>query len=264
MLVCACLHSWPNYKTNLTPLYILEPSQNHRVFGLYLLCDTKSRFISSCVVKTISLTPKKCESSDILIYLSGEGVWCKILRCPQFYGRIVLIPPLIVARCSDLLRNLHNSTKAMKFLLFVNGLWRCGKMDPIWSGGENFKRSISFTEFGVKIMSHVLFMQFEYPNWSGQIGWRRFDVLQIYNVQLVTKKTETVYGAGRCRQNVNSKCFSIVEWQIQIYVIYVTIVHGKVLPISWFWSYKNQLHLRRKLCKLKKSPYSTTICHPSK
>ena len=81
-------------------------------------------------------------------------------------------------------------------------------------------------------MSHVLFMQFEYPNWSGQIGWRRFDVLQIYNVQLVTKKTETVYGAGRCRQNVNSKCFSIVEWQIQIYVVYVMIVHGKVLP--WF------------------------------
>ena len=48
-------------------------------------------------------------------------------------------------------------------------MWKNG---PIWSGGENFKRSISFAEFGVKIMPHVLFMQFEYPNWSGQMGWR--------------------------------------------------------------------------------------------
>ena len=80
-------------------------------------------------------------------------------------------------------------------------MWKNG---PHLIGGENFKRSISFTEFGVKIMSHVLFIQFEYPNWSGQIGGRRFDVLQIYNVQLVrTKKTETVYGWDRCHQNVN-------------------------------------------------------------
>ena len=42
----------------------------------------------------------------------------------------------LVAWCSNLLRNLHNSTKAMKFLLFVNGLWRCGKMDPFDQGAR--------------------------------------------------------------------------------------------------------------------------------
>ena len=153
-----------------------------------------------------------------------------MLRSPQFY----LIPPPL-ARCSDLLRNLHNSTKAMKFLLFVNGLWRCGKMDPIWSGGENFKRSISFTEFGVKIMSHVLFMQFEYPNWSGQIGWRRFDVLQIYNVQLVAKKTETVYGVDRCHQNVNLNwTCSILEWYK--YAMIATQLMKTVFSNSWTMS----------------------------
>ena len=147
----------------------------------------------------------------------------------------VLSDPPPLARCSDLLRNLHNSTKAMKFLLFVNGLWRCGKMDPIWSGGENFKRSISFTEFGVKIMSHVLFMQFEYPNWSGQIGSRRFDVLQIYNVQLVAKKTETVYGGDRCHQNVNLNwTCSILEWYK--YAMIATQLMKKVFSNSWTMS----------------------------
>lgn len=147
----------------------------------------------------------------------------------------VLSDPPPLARCSDLLRNLHNSTKAMKFLLFVNGLWRCGKMDPIWSGGENFKRSISFTEFGVKIMSHVLFMQFEYPNWSGQIGGRRFDVLQIYNVQLVAKKTETVYGVDRCHQNVNLNwTCSILEWYK--YAMIATQLMEKVFSNSWTMS----------------------------
>ena len=105
-------------------------------------------------------------------------------------------------------------------------MWKNG---PIWSGGENFKWSISFAEFGVKIMPHVLFMQFEYPNWSGQIGSRRFDVLQIYNVQLVAKKTETVYGVDRCHQNLNSKC---------------SLLSGGY--------------------KLKKSPCSVAICHRSK
>ena len=135
-------HTWsdlirPNYENNPYTalcgrdiLHITTGSLDHLVqiihavwyVDWYLICENHI------------IDPKKILYS--IDYPNGKGVWCRMLRSAQFYARMVLIPPSLVAQCSDLLRNLHNSTKAMKFLLFVNGLWRCGKMDPFDQGAR--------------------------------------------------------------------------------------------------------------------------------